>query len=89
MRSFSEYLADTMRMPKDVLMDLPKISICGDKEIFIENHKGLIEYSDTVVRMKMNDGIVCVHGTDMRIVVMQYDRMVINGNFAGVTYEKS
>lgn len=50
MRKFREYIADTMALPKDVVMDLPRVSLCGDKEIFIENHKGILEYSSDVLR---------------------------------------
>ncbi len=87
MRKLSEFIADTMRMPKDVVMDLPRVSVCGDREIFIENHKGLVEYTDTEIRVKMRGGIIRVSGTSLRIVVMEYDRMVINGVFKGVFYD--
>lgn len=87
MRRLSEYIADTMSMPKDVVMDLPKISICGDREIFVENHKGLVEYTDTEIRLKMRDGMIHIKGSRLRIIVMEYDRMVINGVFDGVFYD--
>ena len=53
MRGVREYLAESMDMPKDVMMDLPKLSVCGDKEIYIENHKGLLEYSDEIISVKI------------------------------------
>lgn len=88
MRSFSEFVADTMRIPKDVAMDLPRVSVCGDREIFIENHKGLLEYTDTDIRIKMRDGIIHISGDGLRIIVMEYERMVIDGRFRCVEYEK-
>ena len=88
MRRFSEFIADTMSIPKDVAMDLPRVSICGDKEIYVENHKGLAQYSDTDMRIKMNDGVMHIHGSGLRIIIMKYNRMVINGTFERVEYEK-
>lgn len=87
MRKFSEFIADTMRMPKDVIMDLPRVSVCGDREIYIENHKGLVEYTDSDIRIKMREGIMRVSGSSLRIIVMEYDRIVINGVFKGVFYD--
>lgn len=87
MRRLSEYIADALGMPKDVVMDLPKVSVCGDREIFVENHKGLVEYTDTEIRLKMKDGMIRVKGSGLRIIVMEYDRMVINGVFEGVFYD--
>ena len=88
MRRFSEFLDDIMNVPKDAVMDLPRVSICGDKEIYVENHKGLSEYTDTDIRFKMRDGLVHITGSGLRIIVMKYDSMVINGTFIRVEYEK-
>lgn len=88
MKKFSEFLAENFSMPKDVMMDLPRVSICGDKEIYIENHKGLLEYSDNMIRLKMNDGIINVSGTGLRIIIIEQERMVINGVLENVNYEK-
>ena len=89
MRKFREYIADTMALPKDVVMDLPRVSLCGDKEIFIENHKGILEYSSDVLSIKMNDGILSIYGTNIRILEMQSDRLVINGDFLRDEIEKN
>ncbi len=88
MRKFTEYIADTMNMPKDVVMDLPRLSICGNKEIYIENHKGLLMYTDSELSVKMHDGIMRVYGSGLRIIVMEPDRFVLNGDFERVEYEK-
>ena len=75
-------------MPKDVVMDLPKLSVCGDKEIYIENHKGLIEYTDRVITVKMRDGIIRLCGQKLRILTLRQKEILINGEFERVEYEK-
>lgn len=84
-----EFIADKMALPKDVVLDLPRVSLCGDKEIFIENHKGILEYTTTIVRIKMHDGMMNIKGKKLRIIQMEMDRLVINGDFTGVEYEKN
>lgn len=88
MRKFREWAAETLGMPKDVIMDLPRISICGDRELYIENHKGILTYTDTELRIKMKDGIMDIFGSGLRIILLELDRMVINGVFEAVEYEK-
>ncbi len=88
MKRFREFIAESASLPKDVILDLPRISICADKEIFIENHKGILEYTDLSLRIRMNDGIINISGKGLRIVIMRDDRMVINGEFECVEYEK-
>ncbi len=88
MRGVREYLAESMDMPKDVIMDLPKLSICGDKEIYIENHKGLFEYTDEIISVKMRDGIIRLCGHKLRIITLRSRDIVVNGEFERVEYEK-
>jgi len=40
-RQFSEFL----EIPGDVMLDLPKIVLVGNIKIFIENHRGILEYT--------------------------------------------
>ena len=75
-------------MPKDVILDLPRISVCGDREIYIENHKGIMEYTDSSIRIKTDKEVVHINGSELRIIVLKSDRMVINGVFESVDYEK-
>ena len=88
MRKFSEFIADAARIPKDVAMNLPRVSICGDREMYIENHKGLAQYTEESVRIKMNDGIMNISGTGLKITVMESDRILIEDIFDTVSYEK-
>lgn len=88
MGKLGEFIAESLSLPKDVILDLPRVSICGDKEIYIENHKGILEYTDNCIRVKMHDGLMNIRGEKMRIIEMQGERLVINGDFIGVEYEK-
>ncbi len=88
MRNVRDIIAEKLSVPKDVILDLPRISICGDKEIFIENHKGIMEYTDTCIRIKTNDGVAHIYGEELRIIILESDRMVINGELLRVEYEK-
>ncbi len=88
MGKFRENIAEKWGLPKDVICDLPRLSLVGDKEIFIENHKGILEYTSGSVRIKMHDGLMNIKGEKLRIREMQTDRLLVTGDFIGVEYEK-
>lgn len=88
MKSLREIIADKLSLPKDVVLDLPRVSICGDKEIFIENHKGIMEYTTSCIRIKTNDGLMHIYGEGLHIIILEPDRMVVNGELSSVQYEK-
>lgn len=88
MKKITEKFAEAWKLPKDVVMDLPRVSICGDREIYIENHKGLDRYDDDCIRIKMNNGTVVINGAELRIVALEYNSIVVNGIFKSVEYDR-
>ena len=46
-KRISESIADAWGVPKEVIMNIPKLTIEGASEIYIENHKGILSYTDT------------------------------------------
>ena len=59
-KRISESIADAWGVPKEVIMNIPKLTIAGASEIYIENHKGILSYTDTEIRVSTPMGIVRV-----------------------------
>ena len=47
-----------------------------------------MEYNDSSIRIKTDKEVVHINGSELRIIVLKSDRMVINGVFESVDYEK-
>ncbi|MDY3972311.1 MAG: sporulation protein YqfC [Hominilimicola sp.] len=86
-KRISERAADAWGVPKDVIMNIPRLTISGDKEIYIENHKGILEYTDTEIRISTAMGIVRVCGKNLVIDRIRLEDIVISGCFSRVEYE--
>ena len=41
-----DWMAQKMDLPQDVAMDLPRITMIGQIHIYIENHRGLLTFTD-------------------------------------------
>ena len=63
-KRISESIADAWGVPKEVIMNIPKLTIAGASEIYIENHKGILSYTDTEIRVSTPMGIVRVELSD-------------------------
>lgn len=66
-KRISESIADAWGVPKEVIMNIPKLTIAGASEIYIENHKGILSYTDTEIRVSTPMGIVRVFGNGLSI----------------------
>ena len=86
-KRISERAADAWGVPKDVIMNIPRLTISGDKEIYIDTHKGILEYTDTEIRISTAMGIVRVCGKNLVIDRIRLEDIVISGCFSRVEYE--
>ncbi len=73
-------------LPKEIVLDMPLISLVGREEISVENHKGLLEYSEEKIRIGTKAGSLCIHGTGMILEQMTADCIVAKGSISGLEY---
>ncbi|MCT4565771.1 MAG: sporulation protein YqfC [Maledivibacter sp.] len=79
-------ISDILEIPKDILLDLPRITFVGNLQVSIENHKGIIEYSNENIRVKMKDGIIKVSGIDLAIKTIISEEIIIAGNISSIDF---
>ena len=66
-------------MPKDVVFVVPVITILGRNEICIENYRGIIEYTEQLVRVQTKSGQIRLTGKRLKIEYYTNDEMKITG----------
>jgi len=77
-------ITSALDMPKEVMLDYPKITIMGEESIVVENHKGLIELSQTVIRLNTKIYIIKISGENLDIKSISQDDIEIEGKITGV-----
>lgn len=86
MKDFREKVAEFCELPKDFVMNMPRIIMLGTSEVMVENYKGLIEYTDDLVRLRANKRQIVITGSDLIINNLQSDTIFIGGNIIKVEY---
>lgn len=79
-------LAETFDIPQEVVVDLPKLTMMGRFEILVENHKGIVEFHPTVVRLRTSAGALTVRGSSLALSELSADRALIRGTIDGAHY---
>ena len=54
--AISKAMAEFLEIPKDLVLDLPKVTVIGRNELYLENHKGIIEYGLERLRVNLSRG---------------------------------
>lgn len=72
-------LGDMLELPKDLVLDLPRIVIIGQRELHLENHKGIIEYGDSCIKINLARGFLEIEGEGLEIKLIMQDEVSITG----------
>jgi len=75
-----------LEFPDEVVSDRPKITSVGRKEVFVENYKGIIEFTNEIVRINSNYGVITITGENMKIKEITSDDIVIIGDIGNIDY---
>lgn len=86
--NIKENVSDALEIPKDILLDLPRITLIGNLQVSIENHKGIIEYSNEYIRVKIKDGVIKVSGMNLVIKTIITEEIIISGKIASIDFFK-
>ena len=66
MKNYSR-ISKFLEIPREVISNIPKITITGFDEILIENFKGILEYEDFFVRISTEIGIININGFNLKL----------------------
>ena len=83
-----EILIEKLDLPKDVILDVPKIIILGRNEITIENHKGIISFEERTIKVNSSFGPIEIQGSNFEILYIAASTITISGYFTAIKYER-
>ena len=81
-------ITDAAGMPKDVLLGVPLLTIAGQSEACIENYRGILEYTDKLIRIQTKLGKIHVIGRNLQIEFYTNDEMKIVGHIAVIEFHE-
>jgi len=77
-------VSDLIELPKEVTLNLPKITMVGGIQLYIENHRGIVEYTPERIRINSTMGILKIRGKKMKIKEVKVEELLITGSIEGI-----
>ena len=74
-----ESISELLELPKDIMLDLPRITLIGNLQLYIENHKGIIEYSKQRIRINTKNGVMRIIGKNLTIKTIITEEVIVVG----------
>ncbi len=81
-----EALVESLKLPKDICMGALKVTLTGNREAWIENYRGILEYAEEQILLQGKTCQVCFEGTRLSIDYYTNEDMKISGCIACVRY---
>ncbi len=78
-RRLRKWTADVLDLPQDVVFDLPRITMIGDRQLYIENHRGVLHFAPEKLRLALPTGVLEVLGEQLVIRGIWTEEVFIEG----------
>lgn len=71
-------------LPDEAIPGRPLVEIVDHCRVLIENHRGVTEYGQAMIRVKVKFGSICVCGSNLELARMTKGQLIISGTIGSV-----
>lgn len=79
-------LLDKLNLPKDITRGAFILTAVGNREIYIENYKGILEYTKNCIRIQGKNTYIKIEGRNLKIDHYTEEDMLIKGHILSIEY---
>lgn len=84
---WNQFTAKILDLPQDVVQDLPRITMIGNVQLYVENHRGVLHFSSENLKLELTKGTLEVFGKQLVIRAILSEEVFIEGLIDNVKYE--
>jgi sporulation protein YqfC len=85
-RKWNQFTAKMLDLPQDVVQDLPRITMIGNMQLYVENHKGVLHFSNEMLKLELTKGKLEVYGKGLVIRAILSEEVFIEGSISEIKY---
>ena len=87
--NWRDQAAGLLELPKDLLLDLPRITLTGSLQLSVENHRGLQLYSEQEIVIRAGQNLLIrVKGQDLQLGVVYDEEITVVGQIESVSFQQ-
>ena len=79
-------IVSALDLPKDIFMGYSNICLCGNREIYISNHRGILSYGQDEITILIKEYQIQIKGKSMCIVLYSKEELTIRGFIRSVEF---
>ena len=83
-----EKTAQALDLPADVLAGLPRVELIGDREVRMENHRGILSYGEEEIHVSAGGFVIKIVGEELKLRAMTGLELLVTGRIRAVELAK-
>ncbi len=84
--NLKESMIESLQLPKDLMLGMPIVTVTGFHEAYIENYKGILEYSEEMILLQTKTCQIEIQGEKLHIMYYTNDEMKVEGMISSIQY---
>ena len=78
--------AELLDLPGDIVAGMARITVTGCRRVFIESHRGVLEYGTREIHVNGGRVLIRIRGQDLKIRAMNSSDLLITGTVEGMDF---
>ena len=83
-RSLLEKTVQALDLPADALAGLPRVELVGDREVRMENHRGILAYGEQEIHVSGGPFVIKIMGEGLELRAMTGLELLITGHITAI-----
>lgn len=79
-------IPDMLDIPEELIFQIPISIVKSNREIEIENYKGIIEYGEEKIRINTRSGIIKISGEKLTLKQIATEKIIIAGTINKIEF---
>lgn len=85
-KKLRQMTASILDLPQDVIIDLPRITMIGNLHLYIENHRGVMVFTDRMLQLRLSVGQLVIEGENLVIRTILPEEILVEGTIQHIRY---
>ncbi|AIW40816.1 MULTISPECIES: sporulation protein YqfC [Paenibacillus] len=86
-RKLRKWASETLELPQDILFDLPRLTLIGSRQLYVENHRGVVDFTPNQLVLALEKGRLRVSGHDLVITSILPEQVSVEGHITDIQME--
>lgn len=84
LRDLKRKTIKALDVPSDVILDMPRLTMVGFLQLYIENHRGVLLFSDQELRLLLKQGQLIIRGEGLVIRTILSEELFLEGSIRAI-----